>query len=186
MDNGGIFMDWIHPFEVAFYSTGCRFGKILSARDFIVNESYSGTSPTGVESVIGIGGDNYIKDAIMTTRVAKGTAKNFAKKAISLEFESGAVSVLAFPGHESEFNDSTKRGGLSIFENGKLVSTKEFSGPNSSEIFIKEIFEFCNGRNPGLKLQDIDEIFKPQWEYQSMKRPFLTDRMSVYEFLNDG
>jgi predicted dehydrogenase len=186
MENGGLFMDWIHPFEVVFYSTDCTFGRILDVKDFVVNADYSTRNPTGVESVIALHGKNYMENATITTRVAKGTDARFAKKEITLRFESGVDAVLSFPGHESEFNEATKRGKLDIVRDGKPIYTETFSGPNSSEIFIKEIFEFCEGRHPGLKLEEIAEIFKPQWEYQNMARSLITETKKVNEFLFKG
>lgn len=188
MENGGLFMDWIHPFEVVFHSTGCRFGKMVGVKDLIVNRDYSETNPTGVESVIMLHGKNYAEDARMATRFAKGTENRFGRKQMVLDFASGARALLSFPGHEEEFNNAMERGKLEIIRDGKLVSTKRFSGPNSSEMFIKEIFEFCEGRNPGLKLQEIAEVFKPQWEYQSMagSERLVKDVVSINKFLNEG
>ena len=69
----------------------------------------------------------------------------------------------------------------------KLMS-KRFSGFNSSELFIKEIIDFCNGSHNGLKLDDIEAIFKPQWEYQNLTRsaPPIRDGKEVLQFLDQG
>ena len=45
MRNGGIFMDWVHPFEIAYYATGCSFGKIGALSIYSTNELLLGLQP---------------------------------------------------------------------------------------------------------------------------------------------
>ena len=99
ISNGGIFMDWIHPYEVIYYSTSADFGRIKKAANFVTNPSYNETSPTGVEVIVEVNGINYSKDATATVRAAKGVEKKYANKSIRFTFESGNYLIMCFPGH---------------------------------------------------------------------------------------
>lgn len=187
--NGGIFMDWVHASEVIFRTTGCSFGRIRQMRDFAVNRSYDNVNPTGVEGVVGVSGSNYGRGAVATMRMAKGTEKIYANKSLKVVFKSGFSAFLCFPGHEAEFNNANERGTLKILDaDGKEVSSERLSGPNSSEMFISEVLDFCRGKHAGLNLDEISEIFKSQWEYQrtASTRKLITDRKSIDTFLKNG
>jgi predicted dehydrogenase len=188
-ENGGIFMDWIHGIEVIFYATSGKFGKLNDTKDFEVNESYDKINPTGVETKIFVNGSNYVENAIATLRMAKGTDKKYANKSIRFWFESGVSLLIQFPDHSEEFSSKDKRGELRIFdEEGNLIRSEVLEGMNTSEVFIKELLDFCNGNHRGLKLDEIAEIFKPQWDYQSSaaSRVLIKDKAKVNEFLSEG
>ncbi len=189
MQNGGIFMDWIHPYEVIYYATRCKFGKIVELRNFIVNDGYSKDKPTGVEAKVELSGRYYMEGAIATIRVAKGTPEQYVCKYLVVNFESGNKARLIFPGHESEFNNSSDRGKLDILgSSGEVLRSELLNGQNTSELFIKDIMDFCNGNHVGLKLNDIRKIFKPQWEYQKMaksKEP-IRDKDEIKRYLDEG
>lgn len=188
-ENGGIFMDWIHPFEVLYYTTGCSFGDIVEATDFAVNEDYDPHNPTGVRSLMQVNGKYYSDTAVAEISFAKGTGQDHAEKSIKLVFESGCYAIVGFPGHDAEFNDSWRRGALELFnENGEKISSSSLSGMNSSEIFISEVIDFCNGKHRGLNLDDISKIFKPQWDYQNTRdsRQLVRDKKDINIFLDRG
>ena len=166
MANGGIFMDWVHPYEVIYYSTRCRFGALSSVRNLVVNESYSKEFPTGVESTIGLSGENFVDGATATIRVAKGVPAGRSAKSIRILFESGRILNMDFPSHEREFN-SQERGALR-FDGSDDAQPGRLSGSNTSEMFVDDVMDLCKGSHSGLKIGDIEEIFRPQWEYQRM------------------
>lgn len=190
-ENGGIFMDWIHPFEVLFYATHCRFLGIKQFANFAVNTRYSNDNPTGVEAVIGVAGKAYTNHASARVRVAKGVKEAQADKSLRLVFESGDHLLLRFPGHQSEFNTGF-RGQIQLVHNNdngnSVVENKKLSGLNSSQIFIDEVMDFCEGNHRGLKLEEIEEIFKPQWEYQRLaaSSTLIKDSAAITQFLNNG
>jgi Oxidoreductase family, NAD-binding Rossmann fold len=189
MHNGGIFMDWIHPYEIIYYATRCKFGDIIGLKNFILNSSYSNDNPTGIEARVGLSGKNYMEGAIATVRVAKGTPEQYKCKCMLVNFESGNRARLIFPGHESEFNNSSDRGKLEILDkNNQRLMSESLNGPNSSELFIKEVMDFCNGNHVGLKLNDIRKIFKPQWEYQKLSKKIepVRDEREIRQYLDDG
>lgn len=188
-ENGGIFMDWVHVSEVIFRTTRCVFGRLESVSDFEVNKAYDSLNPTGVEAVVGVSGSNYEKGALATMRMAKGTEKAYANKSLNIAFGSGFSALARFPNHDEEFNDARERGTLRILDaNGREVSSRRFSGLNSSEIFIGEILDLCKGRHVGLNLDEISEIFKTQWEYQRTAgaRALITDTKKIAGFLRSG
>lgn len=191
MENGGIFMDWVHPYEVVYYTTRCSFGKILELKNFVTNPSYDQNNPTGVEATLELSGENYASGATATMRAAKGVEKKYESKSIKFTFESGAYLMLCFPSHDVEFNTG-ERGRMELIkEEGnlkKILMSRRFSGSNTSEIFIKEILLFANGEHKGLKMNEIAEIFKPQWEYQEMtkSKELIKDGKQVSLFLDQG
>ncbi|MGI0100251.1 MAG: Gfo/Idh/MocA family protein [Candidatus Micrarchaeaceae archaeon] len=186
-ENGGIYMDWIHPYEVMFYATRCSFGDITELGNFVVNGSYSERNPTGVETTLEVRGDNYTADATALVRVAKGVESRYSGKYMKIIFESGNYALLCYPGHEVEFS-TAKRGSIRLVDGdtNSTVMSKSFSGSNSSELFVGEVIDFCNGNHKGLRLSDMEEIFKPQWEYQDMlgSAELVKDSSKVSAFLD--
>ncbi len=170
-ENGGLFMDWIHPFEVAYHATGSRFGKMTELGIYAVNPGYDSANPTGVYASTEVSGGYFAVGARFSVSIAKGTDARFAQKAMRLYFESGASATLRFTGSEHEFSGQ-RRGSLEVGElrSGvyRSLESRELEGENSSEIFVREILELCSGRNHGLGLNEIAGIFAPQWEYQHM------------------
>jgi predicted dehydrogenase len=188
--SGGIFMDWIHPYEVIFYTTRCNFGKIKESKDFCVNENYDKINPTGVEALVELDGENYAQGATALVRVAKGAGAGYENKSLKFVFESGNYAMLCFPGHEAEFNNPNERGRIQLFEKGtgKILMSQKLTGSNTSMMFIKEVLDLCEGNNRGLKLDEISEIFRPQWDYQAgaSSRTLIKDEPEVKKFLENG
>ncbi len=186
--NGGIFMDWIHPYEIIYYSTKCKFGNIQDLKIFMVNGNYDQNNPTGVEATIALTGKKYSEGATAKVRVAKGVREGLELKSINVIFESGIHAHLCFPGHEAEFGNKELRGRIDLVDNGKLISSEHLTGPNSSEIFIKEISDFINGQHPGLTISEISRVFKPQWEYQKIvkSKELIKDETEINRFLQEG
>lgn len=188
--NGGIFMDWVHPFEVAYYSVGASFGKIQSLKLYSTNESYSSSNPTGVMADVELKGKRFADGARISVRVAKGVDPKYARKSMVFTFEDGSYARLGYIGSESESKEN--RG---IFETGELSgatrapeSIIKLPGKSSSEMFVKEIIKLCNGRKAGLSLGQINRVFRPQWEYQKIapKQQLIKDTREVELFLQDG
>jgi predicted dehydrogenase len=191
-ENGGIFMDWVHPFEILYYATESNFESIQDLSIYAVNPSYDSVNPTGVKAIVKLKGKNYLKDAMATISVAKGTQSEFACKSLRIEFESGVYAILVYVGSEKEFI-SEERGTLEIAkskDNKKktIMLASLLSGPNSSEIFVEEILALCNGKSTTLSFKDISKIFRPQWQYQKMvkSKELINDESAIGNFLKDG
>lgn len=188
-DNGGIFMDWIHPYEIIYYSTKCKFEDIKELKIFMVNGSYDQINPTGIETTIALKGKNYVDGATATIRVAKGAPIGSELKSIKVFFDSGVYAHLCFAGHEAEFLKSDQRGRIDLIDvNGNVLSSEKLGGANTSEIFLKEIIDFISGQHNGLKLSEISKVFKPQWQYQKLvkSKELIKDAAQVEEFLKAG
>ncbi len=188
MANGGIFMDWVHPYEVIYYSTRCRFGALSNIRNLIVNENYSREFPTGVESVVGLSGENFAEGATATIRVAKGVPAGKSARSIRMLFESGKVLGMEFPGHDKEFS-SPERGslGFAVSDGGQQMG--QLTGSNTSELFVGDVINLCrDGSHGGLKIDDIEEIFRPQWEYQRVYKAIGIEsgNEEVGRFISEG
>ena len=187
--NGGIFMDWIHPFEILYYATESDFDGIRELKEYSVN--YETVNPTGIKATINVGGKYYLKDASATISVAKGVGEKEESKSIRIEFDSGSYATLGYVGSEIEFK-SDDRGMLEIGEvkNGKnrIMMASRLQGPNSSEIFVDEIIGLCNGENTGLTMDEVSAIFKPQWEYQKLTGSggLIKERDKIDMFVKDG
>jgi predicted dehydrogenase len=188
MQNGGIFMDWVHPYEVIAYATKCSFGRIVALKNLVTNSNYSTKDPTGVEATVELNGDSFEQGATATVRVAKGVPDSYVSKSLRIKFDSGRQMLMCFPGHEKEFNTSERGKIIMTNADGQIIGAKLLTGPNSSEIFVREIIDFRNGKHDGLKLGDIERIFKPQWEYQRLIKstPLIDDDQVVRKFLEDG
>ena len=122
-ENGGIFMDWIHPFEILYYAAEAGFGEIKDLSIYGVNTSYDDTNPTGVQAAIALKGKYYTNDAAAKINVAKGVKNGNQNKSIKIIFESGKYTKLCYVGSEIEFG-SDERGTLEIGEvkNGRNKS----------------------------------------------------------------
>ncbi len=190
MRSGGIFMDWVHPYEIAYHTTGASFGKMQRLALYATNEAYGGTNPTGVLAEVPLKGKRFAEGAKMEVRIAKGVDPKYSRKSMLLTFESGAYARLVYLGSERESREN--RG---TFETGRVVngarvsdSTVILSGRSSSEMFVKEIIKLCNGRRAGLSLGQISKVFRPQWEYQklSKKQTLIKEAREVEMFLEGG
>ncbi|MDE1865934.1 MAG: hypothetical protein KGH94_04840 [Candidatus Micrarchaeota archaeon] len=190
MRNGGIFMDWVHPFEVAYRSVGAAFGKIQSLKLYATNNSYDTVNPTGVMAEVELKGNRFAEGAKIVVRVAKGVDPRYSRKSMVFSFADGTYARLGYIGSESESKENRGE-----FETGEMSGTArapesiaKLPGKSSSELFVKEIIKLCSGRKAGLGLGQVGRVFKPQWEYQKLakKQQLINDAREVEKFLEDG
>lgn len=186
-ENGGLFMDWIHPFEILYHSTAAKFGSIKALSLYAVNPSYDAANPTGVEAAISMAGRCYANGAQAIIRISKGVKNEYDHKSIRILFESGDYVNLSYVGAGIEF-ESEERGKLEICKSNDVCVSMKLSGPNPSEIFVEEILGLCKGENLGLSIKEIKKIFAPQWEYQELakQRELIKDDHRIQEFLIQG
>lgn len=189
--NGGLFMDWIHPFEVVYASMPTSFGKLNELGLFAVNREYSNDYPTGVYASVDVSGKHFAPGAQCIVRICKGAEAKWARKSIRFMFESGNYVALNFDGSEKEFSAGSRGGfeiGIFDGQHFNAETSVPMNGENTSEIFVREILSLCAGKNPGLSIHDIEEIFMPQWDYQSMAETteLVKDVRAVRRFLDSG
>ena len=188
-EEGGVFMDWIHPYEILFQGSEVKSAKILDASFFIMNEDYDKENPSGVEVLSKINGEYFEKDASAAIRVGKGSTGDV--KRVRFYFDDNLFAEFNFMNSEDEFG-SDKRGNWKLLrkkqDNTKVLKFNEPRGPNSSEIFANEIIQLCNGKNTGLVIDEIKRMFDPQWAFQKImdeKTP-IVDPEKIKEFIRNG
>ena len=187
-ENGGLFMDWIHPYEIVMLGGLAEKITINDLKLYAVNQKYSNEFPTGIETVMDVNGKYFSDDAVWTSRISKGVPKGKGIKKILFIFENGFKLDLLYIPSELEFN-SDKRGEWKLFDNeNKLLKQESPKGKMSSEILVEDIVEMCNGNAKMLTIDKIKRLFEPQWKYQelSKKSVLITDNSEVDRFINSG
>lgn len=187
MESGGLFMDWIHPFEV--YLKGAMAGTmdLTDAQNFVVNADYDPKNPTGVQAEVALAGKLFEDGATATIRIAKGVEEKQAMKMMRFNMESGSYLVLDFLDSEAEFT-SKKRGGWQLYsKDGRLLESGTPTGSTSSEILVDDILAMCGGERRGLTTHEMQKIFEPQWTYQELyvDRPIKTGG-DARRFIEEG
>ncbi len=166
--SGGLFMDWIHTFEIVMNGAKADSARIERLGLFAVNRGYSKDRPTGIEAEVAVSGTHFARGATSMMRIAKGTKEGV--EAVRFNLEDGAHLDLGYL-HAEEEASSKRRGRWTLYsKEGKALGSGSPSGPNTSELFVKEILELCKGRQTGLKPDEVAALFEPQWQYQEMER----------------
>ncbi len=160
-ENGGIFMDWIHPAAVLANVCGAFFEECTQATGYVVNAAYDPANPTGIEARFRLRGPNLAPGATATIRVGKGFPPGVRFKKLRLEFERGATLELAFTDTETEIE--TGRKGTWIFEQNRTVEKGRATGPSSYELLVDQMLGMLERRGAPLTLDEIRSIFRPVW-----------------------
>lgn len=178
MDEGGIFMDWIHPFEILFYGAMADSVKLSDANMLIINREYSDEDPSAVDALAKANGNYFEKDTEIAIRVGKGSKEDL--KCVRFYFKDSIFAEFNYIHSYLEFG-SQNRGTWRLVNNKgnkmEMLESDAPTGPNTSEIFAKEIVAFCDGEKVGLTISEIRRLFKPQWDFQRLmegRQPTLT------------
>jgi len=188
MKNGGIFMDWVHPFEVYYKGALARRFHLLDMTPYIINSGYSDSDPTGVHAIVEIEGEHFKRGAIADIRVGMGLRSSSLRKRMRFFFENASYLDLNFINSEEEYV-SEDRGSWELFDrHGKIIESGHPKGPTSSDIFMNDILELCRGRHPGFSTDDLRIIFEQQWRYQEMlkSKRLVRDEKKIESFVNEG
>jgi predicted dehydrogenase len=183
---GGIFMDTgIHMCEVIISGAKAKKLTLDDVKPFGVRTDWDSVNATGVEAGVGVSGRYFTPEAKGTIRVAKGTGHSL--RAARFYFESGAYLELHYLHSDVEYV-SDKRGDWALYENGNVVESGSPRGLNNSEVFVNEIVEMCKGRNVGLTLRQVEQLFEPQWSYQEMikNKALETSQERISAFVAEG
>jgi predicted dehydrogenase len=183
--SGGIFMDWIHPFEILYFGALAKSVKLEKLHLLEVKPEYDTENPTGVAAGLMINGRFFRKNTKGTIRVAKGTTQGL--KTIRFYFDTGAYLDLEYVHSELEFN-SNERGKWTLCKNGRIIESGRPEGPDTSQIFANEILDMCRGKKAGLTLDEAAKLFEPQWLYQDMAKGMQLERSQdeINAFLSKG
>jgi predicted dehydrogenase len=170
--NGGIFMDWVHPFEVLFNGAEADDVKITDVQLNELNSDYSTEYPTGVDAQVKITGEYFADDCKGVIRVGKGLPKGYGRKVVQMRFASGALLNMSFVSYENELDTfQTGYWELSPKEVDVNSVALDFGRPTaSSDLFAKAIADLAEGNGPELSLSNAVRIFEPQWEYQRLAK----------------
>lgn len=187
--NGGLFMDWIHPFEVYHAGALAERIELRNAENYAVNPSYGTQYPTGIHAQAALYGKYFAHGAMAQVRIAKGIRPEYQKEAMRFMFEGGQSLDLSFMHAEVEFM-TRQRGTWELHEkvDGRVLDSACPQGPNSSDILVNDIAALCQGVNQGFKMADIDAIFASQWIYQekyASSEP-ISDEGMVNGFVKEG
>jgi predicted dehydrogenase len=170
-ENGGVFMDWVHPFEIMIHGASASFAGFEDLRLYILNSSYDESNPTGVGALVKLRGKYPDGNTVGAIRVGKGVKNDHAKKEAKIVFESGAYIKLRFVSSELEFN-SEDRGSIELVKEkpsgNEFVFSRKLSGADTSELLIEDIMNLCKRKQTTLPISKATEIFEAQWEYQRL------------------
>lgn len=181
-ENGGIFLDWIHPMEITSNVLGAESWKLMDAKSFIVQPLYDEVNPTAVETKFEVNGNNFASHSPVVVRVGKGF--DAEHKRFRINFENAAVD-LNYLSTEEEIVTG-ERGEMRIITNNN-VETIIPNGPLSYEIMIHEMLEMLKGIRPGLTLEDIKKIYEPEWIFQDFSKETtpIKDKKEIQKFVQN-
>ena len=160
-ENGGIFMDWIHPSAMLANVCGAHFEACEEATAYVVNPAYDPANPTGIEARFRLTGEHLAPGATATIRVGKGFPPGVRYKRLRLEFERGAVLELAFTDTEKEI-ETGQKGNWTFDDNGSVEKGRA-TGPSSYELLVDEMLGMIEKRKAPLSLAEMREIYRPVW-----------------------
>jgi len=181
-ENGGIFMDLIHPVGIASKVLNVSEWGLVDAKTFMLQPLYDTVNPTAAEARFEIKGDNFNQNSTIVVRVGKGL--DVEHKKIRINFENAVVD-LSYLTTEKEIV-SGDRGEMKITSDG--TQTIFPKGPLSYEIMVGETLRMLEGDGSGLTLEDIRKIYKPEWEFQEFSKDIspVKSKEEIRKFVQDG
>ncbi|MDE1850040.1 MAG: hypothetical protein KGI00_04910 [Candidatus Micrarchaeota archaeon] len=188
-ESGGLFMDWIHPFEIYLKGALASSMTLHGFKKYAVNTSYDSDNPTGIEAEVLLQGRFFSKDAKAVMRVSEGVDQAHKTKVARFFFESGNHLDLNFIDSGLEFT-SSNRGSWELRKgkDNSVIRSGRPGGPTSSDILVSDMVGLCEGSNPGLTIDEMKALFEPQWDYQRTAKDagLITDLDEVAEFMRNG
>ncbi len=190
-ENGGIFLDWIHPVEILAKFCGANFLKCESVEPYIVNPAYDTANPTGICARFKVSGDVFSKDASVTIRVGKGFPAGNTHKSLRLFFEKDAVLDLNYLSSEEEFRTGLRGNWeLAEIDGDKLTVVKKGTpkGPLSYDFLVTNMLNVIEGKCPPLTMDEIAKIYEPVWQVQEAAKgaALIGDKKSVEQFIKNA
>ncbi len=184
MENGGLFMDWIHPFEILYAGAKASKAELTDVMLYATKPEYDLKNPTGIHATVSLSGEFFEDGAIGDIRVAKGMELN--KKAVRITFEDAAHLELAYMDSDKEASTGM-RGSWVLNDHGSTIESCA-RGPETSEFFVSDILRICTGEQAGPKIELLEKIFSAQWAYQEMQKgkPLHSSKDEVALFQEEG
>ncbi|MGC8479225.1 MAG: hypothetical protein ACP5M9_00955 [Candidatus Micrarchaeia archaeon] len=184
-ESGGLFMDWIHPFEIIYRGMSAENVKLNKLNLYITNSTYNKENPTGIEASISLFGGKFANNAKGTVRIAKGAPVD--KKAVRIYLESGAYIELMYLDSDREASTGM-RGCWTLVKDGVELRTQCPRGKDTSEFFIEDIIKKLNGQSSEFSIEFMEKIFDTQWQYQELSNNLQLNSNSkdIAEFIARG
>ncbi len=183
-ENGGIFMDWIHPLSIIIHIMKPENIHIEDVKTYIVRPEFDPVNPTAVDTTYRLNGDNFSDSSMTRIRIGKGLDIGLSKKQMEIVFEDGASLHLQYLNTEEEFSTG-KMGVMEIEKNGKIIESVEPVGPLSYEVLIKEVLGMLEGGKPYLTIDDATKIYDPVWKFQEISKQLkpIQDTKAIQNFV---
>lgn len=189
-ENGGVFLDWIHPIEVLVKGCGASFTELLESDGYLVNEEYTNENPTAAHAMFGVEGEVFEEEAVANIRVGKGFREVGTHKVLRFVFEDSYLDF-EYASSEEEFETSYRgewawkqqtNGSLEVLDSGKPV------GPIPYELLIQDIEDALEGKGTPLGRMDVMRMYEPVWGYNEKVdlRDPIRDKEKVHEFAWDA
>ncbi len=181
MNSGGLFMDWIHPFEILYRGTKADSIELEDVSLYLMNREYTQTDPSGIEASISLTGEFYKGKVQGKIRIAKGAT--FDKKAVRFYLEDGAFLELSYVNSDREASTGM-RGCWTLNKNGVDLESNCPLGQDTSEFFVNDILKLVTGEPVGFGIEYMEKIFQPQWRYQDMykNKELISNAESISKF----
>jgi predicted dehydrogenase len=174
-ENGGIFMDIIHPYEILFFGAAAKEVHIKKVQLNLINKDYSAVYPSGVDVEITVSGQHFKEGAQGTIRVGMGFPRGYGEKKMEFILEDGSAFYISFVSYEAEQNRVQMPYWELISRSGGKEEVIDFGRPGNGEdseatTLISSMVKLYEGKEPNLTLDEAAKIFGPQWEYQRLSK----------------
>jgi hypothetical protein len=191
LENGGIFLDWIHPVEILVHLCKADFLECYRAEPYIVNPAYDTVNPTAVCARFKIAGEMFSEGASATIRVGKGFPAGHTHKTLRLVFEKNAHLNLNYISSEEEF-ETGSRGTWELveFSGGKKTTVMSGApkGPLSYDFLVTHMLDMVEKKKAPLTIEEIKKIYEPVWQFHeaAINVAPIADTQAVERLLKDG
>ena len=181
-ENGGIFMDWVHPISITSNVLKADSWKLLDGKPFVVQPAYDTVNPTAAEAKFEIKGENFKPNSTIVVRIGKGF--EVEHKRFRITFENVTVDLNYLSTEEETITG--KRGEMKIIDEDTQTVVPE--GPVSYELMIGEMLEMFKGTRPRLTIEDIEKIYEPEWMFQEFSKEItaINDKTEIQKFVQNG
>ncbi|MDY6779052.1 MAG: hypothetical protein SV760_00580 [Halobacteria archaeon] len=167
-ENGGVFLDWIHPIEVLVSGCSATFTELIEARGYLVNEGYTTKYPTAARAEYRVEGEYFSDGATATVRVGKGF-DGVHQKTMRLVLEDGAHVDFIYADSEEEFEtDYRGRWIWREVADGSVRNVDEArpKGPIPYLLLIEDLTKALEGDgSTPLSPDEKRRIYEPVWEF---------------------
>lgn len=190
-DNGGIFLDWVHPVEVLVKGCAAEFTRLIEGEGYVTNAEYTAEHPTAAYAKFGVAGSLFTNDATATIRVGKGVLPEQRQKTIRIIFEDEAHIDFSYADTKTELS-SDHRGEWEwrepIGNTYRVHQSGLPRGPIPYEFLLRDIITAIEHEETPLNRSEMLRIFEPVWLFneQTGGDPPVKEADAVRAFIEEG